>query len=87
MEGRQRGKLDATAGKERVGVDPEGFDPHLHQARERRVNVATGFGCKNFDLPANGRRRCLRVLDQELGGGVGRIDKRSKADSSRNELM
>ena len=54
MARRERRKLDAPAGEERVGCDEEGVGPVAHEGGEGCFDLAAGAGVEDLNLQSHG---------------------------------
>ena len=57
MMRRERRKLDAPAGEERVGGDEESVGPVAHEGAEGRLDLAAGAGVEDRNLQSEGACR------------------------------
>src|SRR6516164_3430411 len=88
MTRRLRGKLHATVRKQIVGTNQECIDPLLHNAREGCVNLPISASGEDLELPPNGRRSSLRVLDPGLSNKrIVRVDKHGKAGGPGQQFV
>ena len=64
---RERHKLDAPAGEERVRGNEHGFGPIAHEGCKGRLDLAPGAGVEDLNLQSDGARRFRHFPQRGLG--------------------
>src|SRR6516165_3108876 len=86
MARRQRDDLRTSVRKKRVGDDQQCAAGLLHEAREGRIDLATGANAKDFDWNPKNRSARLEVFNSGVGKRSIGPDERNEAAGSGRQL-
>src|SRR5262245_66223238 len=88
MARRERRKLDAPAGEERVTADEQGVGSLAREGGEGRFDLTAGAGVEELKLQSEGTCRTRYVAQRGLGGrGIGRIDQHGNANRLGDQVV